>query len=85
MNATDQAPGRLNIGLVTPGFSADEADWCIPALLNLVRRLAAVHDVTVYTLRYPHHDGSYGISGARVRAFGGATIGGWQRRSYAAQ
>lgn len=67
---------RLNIGLVTPGFSADESDWCIPALLNLVRRLAATHDVTVYTLRYPPAARSYTVAGARVRALGGATSGG---------
>ena len=72
-------PERLNIGLVVPGFSAHEADWCIPALLNLVRCLASAHDVTVYALRYPHLERRYGVFGARVRSFGGATAGGWRR------
>ena len=27
---------RLRVGLVTPGFSASEADWCIPAQLDLL-------------------------------------------------
>lgn len=74
-------PGRkrLHIGLVVPGFSAAEDDWCIPALLNLVRRLAAQHEVTVYTLRYPHSKRQYQIFGARVRSFGGSTSAGWQR------
>lgn len=70
---------RLNIGLVTPGFSADESDWCIPALLNLVRQLAAKHDVTVYTLRYPPAASNYTLAGARVRALGGATSGGTRK------
>ena len=30
----------MRIGLIVPGFSADESDWCIPALLNFVRALA---------------------------------------------
>lgn len=75
-----EAPGkRLHIGLVTPGFSAGDDDWCIPALLTLVRRLTVQHDVTIYTLRYPHAVRSYHVSGAHVRSFGGATAGGWRR------
>ena len=31
----------MKIGLVVPGFSANEQDWCIPALLDYVRALAA--------------------------------------------
>ncbi len=70
---------RLHIGLVTPGFSAAEDDWCIPALLNLVHRLAEAHDVSVYTLRYPHHSAAYNVFGARVRALGGADKAGLHR------
>lgn len=70
---------RQRVGIIAPGFSVDEADWCIPALLNLVRELAQQRDVTVYTLRYPHHRRSYTVYGAQVRAFGGATAGGWRR------
>lgn len=70
---------RLTIGLVTPGFSADEDDWCIPALRDLVRVLARDHRVTVYTLRYPHQRQNYGVFGADVRAFGGAARGGVRR------
>lgn len=69
----------LRIALVTPGFSAGEEDWCIPVLRHLVRELAHEHEVTVYTLRYPHHRGSYDLFGARVRAFGGAARGGLRR------
>lgn len=82
MTQPGSAGERLNIGLVTPGFSADESDWCIPALLNLVRRLAAKHDVTVYTLRYPPTARSYMVAGARVRALGGATTGSTRKLSF---
>ncbi len=66
----------MKIALVTPGFSADEQDWCIPALLNLVRLLAREHEVHVFTLRYPHHRRRYRVYGASVHPLGGATVGG---------
>jgi len=62
----------LRIGLIVPGFSAEEADWCIPALRDLVRELARRHEVHVFALRYPHRRGSYRVDGAMVHAFGGA-------------
>lgn len=66
----------MRIALITPGFSTDEADWCIPVLLNLVRELARAHDVHVFTLRYPHWRGTYRVYGAYVHAFGGALTAG---------
>ncbi|HEX9923379.1 MAG TPA: glycosyltransferase [Anaerolineae bacterium] len=62
-----------------PGFSADEEDWCIPVLLNLVRELARRHEVHIFTLRYPPHSGTYEVYGATVHAFGGGTTAGFQR------
>lgn len=79
MTMAGDAGKRLHIGLVVPGFSASESDWCIPALLTLVRRLAQEHDVTIYTLRYPHAARHYEVAGARVCAFGGGTARGRQR------
>ncbi len=61
----------MRIALITPGFSADPSDWCIPALLNLVRRLAVSHEVHVFTTRYPHRRGTYDVYGATVHAFDG--------------
>lgn len=61
----------MRIGLVVPGFSADEGDWCIPALRNLVRQLALVDELRVLALRYPGRKGSYAAFGARVIALGG--------------
>jgi glycosyltransferase involved in cell wall biosynthesis len=69
----------MRIALVTPGFSADEGDWCIPALLDLVRSLASAHDVHVFALRYPHREGTYTVYGASVHAFGGAETRGVRR------
>ena len=61
----------MNVGLVVPGFSADEADWCIPALRNLVAELAREDEVVVLALRYPYQAGQYQVFGARVIALGG--------------
>ena len=69
----------MRIALITPGFSANEADWCIPAVQDLARKLAEAHDVTVYTLRYPHIQSVYTVYGAKVRAFGAAEASGLRR------
>lgn len=69
----------MRIGLIVPGFSASEDDWCIPALLNSVRKLAENHDVHVFTLRYPHHTQTYQVYGATVHPFNGQQKRGWTR------
>lgn len=69
----------MRIALLTPGFSADESDWCIPALLDLVRVLTRERDVHVFTLRYPYRRAVYPVYGATVHALGGATAGGLRR------
>lgn len=60
----------LRIAFVTPGFSADDSDWCIPILQNLACRFAEFHDLRVYTCSYPGHSSDYRVKGVRVRAFG---------------
>ena len=69
----------MNIGIVVPGFSASESDWCIPALLSLVRDLGKSHRVRVFALRYPHRRASYPIYDSTVEAFGGAGVRGLAR------
>jgi len=69
----------MHIGLIIPGFSADEYDWCIPVVLHLVRRLARDHDVTIIALRYPPRIGQYHVAGATVHALGGADVAGPRR------
>ena len=61
----------MKIGLVVPGFSKSESDWCIPALLGLVRRLAERDEVHVFTLRYPKPRRTYSVYGATVHAAAG--------------
>ena len=62
----------MKIGLVVPGFSANERDWCIPALLDFVRVLARQAEVHVFTLRWPEQPACYQVYGASVHALGGA-------------
>jgi glycosyltransferase involved in cell wall biosynthesis len=63
----------MNVGLVVPGFSADAADWCIPALRHLARALATTNDVRVIAVRYPYRRSRYELEGFEVIAVGGAT------------
>jgi glycosyltransferase involved in cell wall biosynthesis len=60
----------MRVGLVLPGFSADEGDWCIPALLDMVRSLRAHCELFVLALRYPARRGHYRVYGATVQALG---------------
>ena len=62
----------MRIGLVVPGFSAEPADWCIPALRHLARALTAHADVRVIAIRYPYRASRYWIDGAETIALGGA-------------
>jgi glycosyltransferase involved in cell wall biosynthesis len=69
----------MRICLFTPGFCADDEDWCIPALSHLVGTLAERHELTVISLRYPHRDDRYRARGATVRSLGGAGHKGLRR------
>jgi glycosyltransferase involved in cell wall biosynthesis len=79
----------MKIGLVLPGFSAHERDWCIPALLDYVRVLAQRAEVHVFTLRWPERGGSYPVYGAAVHALyegrrmGTRVLGFWSRATAA--
>ena len=61
----------MRIGLVVPGFSADDRDWCIPALRHLARALANADDVRVIALRYPYTRARYSVDGVQTVALGG--------------
>ena len=74
----------MRIGLVLPGFSANERDWCIPPLLTLARQLGGEHDVRVFALRYPHQRGSYSVFELDVTALGGEDVRGAARLPFLA-
>lgn len=65
----------MKIGIVLPGFSADEHDWCIPALYNFVRALARQDEIHVFALEYPYRRSQYDFFFATVHALGGAHRG----------
>jgi glycosyltransferase involved in cell wall biosynthesis len=67
----------MKIAWIAPGFSSDESDWCIPALLDLARVMAAHHDLHVFALRYPYRRDRYRVHGATVHAIGGGHRGRW--------
>ncbi|MDX2075949.1 MAG: glycosyltransferase [bacterium] len=69
----------MHIGLITPGFSANESDWCIPALLDFVHH--PPHDITfsILTLRYPHTTTPYTVYGTPVTPLGFGTEAGLSR------
>ena len=69
----------MNIGILLPGFSADETDWAIPVQLNLVREMAKHDHVRVLALRYPHRRDTYPIHGATVTSLGVGQVRGLQR------
>lgn len=61
---------RLRVGILLPGFSADEHDWAIPVQQNLVREMAKDADVRVIATRYPHTQTPYRLYGAEVYPLG---------------
>ena len=62
----------MRVGMVAPGFSANQADWCIPALRHLARALASMDDLRIVAVRYPYRVARYTVDGAEVIALGGA-------------
>jgi glycosyltransferase involved in cell wall biosynthesis len=57
---------HLRIGIVVPGFHAYEAEPFVPCWADLVRTLAATHEVWVFPLRRPAQSAEYRAFGARV-------------------
>jgi glycosyltransferase involved in cell wall biosynthesis len=72
----------MRIAIVTPGFSADDDDWCIPILRDMAVAFHERHDVTVYATCFPFQSGAYTVLGVPVRAFGDGKQGriAWWRR-----
>lgn len=64
----------MRVGIITPGFSESEKDWCIPSLLNFVRVLSTRAEVEVFAVHYPHDRRRYKVYGASVHALGGRNV-----------
>ena len=60
----------MNIGILIPGFSANENDWAIPVYQWFVRELSQYESVRVIPLRYPHTQTPYQIYDADVYPVG---------------
>lgn len=60
----------MNVGIILPGFSADESDWAIPVQAMLVGELARQDRVRVLALRYPARRAAYAAFGADVMPLG---------------
>jgi len=65
----------MRIAMVTPGFSASDADWCIPALQDLACGLGQQHQVHVFATTYPHRRSEYLVKGVPVSSFGDGRSG----------
>ena len=67
---------RLRVAIVTPGFVVERDEPGMPAIVDLVERIASVHDCEVIALRHPPARPPYRVAGARVTALGvGAASG----------
>jgi glycosyltransferase involved in cell wall biosynthesis len=61
---------RSRVVIVTPGFPTDRDESGLGAVVDLVERLAIVHDVEVVALRHPAAGPAYRLAGATVRPLG---------------
>ncbi len=57
---------------IVPGFSSDESDWCIPALLDLARVISQRCELHIIALQYPYRSDTYKVYDAIVHSIGGA-------------
>ena len=67
---------RLRVAIVTPGFVVERDEPGMPAIVDLVERIASVHDCEVIALRHPPARPPYRVAGARVTALGVGTASG---------
>lgn len=74
---TEASSGRrLRVAIVTPGFVVERDEPGMPAIVDLIERIASVHDCEVIALRHPPARPPYRMRGARVTALGVGTASG---------
>ena len=58
----------MRTAIVTPGFSRDDQDWCIPALQDIATGLNARHDMHVCATSYSFKSRQYEVKGVPVKS-----------------
>ncbi len=66
----------MHIVYVAPAFHATHEDIWMPAVVDMVERVAAVHEVTVICLRHPPRRPPFELAGATVITLGNGRRGG---------
>ena len=61
---------RRHVAIVVPGWPVSSDEPGLAAVVDLVKRVAAVHDVTVVALRHPQPSRRYTFAGVDVSALG---------------
>ncbi|HYI21715.1 MAG TPA: glycosyltransferase, partial [Candidatus Limnocylindrales bacterium] len=69
-----------HVVIVIPGFPVDHDEPGLPAIVDLIQRISAVHDVEIVALRHPTNRGAYELAGARVHPLGLGNKGGPRAR-----
>ncbi len=72
---------RLRVAIVTPGFVVERNEPGMPGIVDLVERIASVHDCEVIALRHPPARPPYRVAGARVTTLGIGAAGGASGRA----
>jgi glycosyltransferase involved in cell wall biosynthesis len=75
MQAKSRRGKALRIAWIVPGFSMDEHDWCIPALLDLSAEIGKVCSLSIVAMRYPYRRDHYTVGAASVFSIGGGHRG----------
>lgn len=60
----------LRICFVMPGFPIERDEPGLAAVVDMIERVAAVHDVEVVSLRHPSRRPAYTLAGARIHPLG---------------
>ncbi len=68
----------MKVVWIVPGFSSNERDWCLPALLDLARVMGQHCELHIVALRYPYRRDRYLVYGATVHSIGGGNGRPWR-------
>ena len=72
---------RLRVAIVAPGFATDRDEPGLGAVVDLVERLARVHEIHVVALRHPARGPDHPMAGATVHPLGAGSQAGVRGRA----